>query len=503
LWLMERILSYARKQGYVKYTSTLVEAWRVSIKGLSDAIVEACAAYGGELPEFLPDEEFEDDPVVRFGVQESRLHRERGISLSMFLGLYKYYRYTFEDFVKAMDVAAPRKEFYHRFVERCFDRIEIAFCNQWSSLNKDNAMAELQEANRLMTNEKNKYLTLFESLEMPTFLIDENGFLENLNAPAFNLIGRELADDSMYYSRNRQKSHKARHISELLSWLKSPLGQFLGDDQRSCCFELEERNEPECRSFRVSLSRMRDVSGKFGGGVIVLEDITERRHMERLKEDVERITRHDLKIPLSGMLLAFNYLLSEDNITEEQREMLSMARDSGYTMLDMINRSLDLYKIESGTYQFEPTIVGLQAVLGRVLDHCSELSTKHGVMFSLDIQEGGNDGQGAMLLADDMLLYAALGNLIKNAVEASPPGKPVSIAVTMRSTCHITISNEGGVPESFRASFFDKYSTLGKKNGSGLGTYSARLFVETMGGTISLCADDHKTDVILKLPLAT
>ena len=77
-WLMERILSYAKARDYAQYTSTLVEAWRVSIQGLSEAVGKAARASGGRLPGFSPDERLADDPAAVFGILEARLHRGAG-----------------------------------------------------------------------------------------------------------------------------------------------------------------------------------------------------------------------------------------------------------------------------------------------------------------------------------------------------------------------------------------------------------------------------------------
>lgn len=499
---MERILFHARKQGYAKYTSTLVEAWRVSIAGLIDAIVQAQSVYGDSLPEFIPEEDFEGDSITQFGMEEARLHRERGINLSMFLGLYKYYRYAFEDFVSTLDAHVSRKEFYRSFVERCFDRIEIAFCNQWSNLEGNRAIAELQEFNRFMTNEKNKYLNLFESIELPTFLVDEHGRLENLNVPASDLLGTKKLAGSMYYSMNSSRS-QGRLLSDLLPWLSKPIDQLLKGDHAALSMEIKEFHEGDGRIFSILLSKMKDVSGKFHGGVVVLQDVTEQRRLERLREDVERITKHDLKIPLSGILTTLNCLMNDEMISGDQRHMLAMARESGYSMLGMINRSMDLYKMETGTYKFDPQWVDLHSVLDRVLDHVDGLAKGHGVKIVVGLSgAGGSSSQGLFVLAEEMLLYTALGNLLKNALEASPPNSTVRVNVLVNEGCHIVITNESGVPKQMRDTFFEKYSTWGKKSGTGLGTYSARLIVETMGGQISMDSDGSRTNITVKVPIA-
>ena len=85
-WLMLRVLDYAKRQGYTRYTSTLAEAWRISIARISKSLLDSLAAKSG-VPELLSDEDYAKDPIARFGIVEAQKHRERGVSFGMFLGL--------------------------------------------------------------------------------------------------------------------------------------------------------------------------------------------------------------------------------------------------------------------------------------------------------------------------------------------------------------------------------------------------------------------------------
>ncbi len=75
------------------------------------------------------------------------------------------------------------------------------------------------------------------------------------------------------------------------------------------------------------------------------------RENARLREEVEHVNRHDLKNPLMIILNVPALLSGQPNITGEQREMLKMVEVAGRRMLDMINRSIDLYKMENGVYE--------------------------------------------------------------------------------------------------------------------------------------------------------
>lgn len=96
--IIQIVLSYALKMGYTKYTSTLEEAWRLSVRVLCQNLIAACQERA-DLLDFGPDEDFTKDPIAEFGIIEARRHRQRGVSFGMFLGLLKYYRQAYIDLV--------------------------------------------------------------------------------------------------------------------------------------------------------------------------------------------------------------------------------------------------------------------------------------------------------------------------------------------------------------------------------------------------------------------
>ena len=89
-------------------------------------------------------------------------------------------------------------------------------------------------------------------------------------------------------------------------------------------------------------------------------------------------------------------------------------------------------------------------------------------------------------MAETLFCYSMFSNLIKNAVEASPRNDVINIGFGAGAVVTISIDNGGEVPMKIREHFFDKFVTSGKSGGTGLGTYSARLFAQTQKGTIDL-----------------
>ncbi|MBF0561300.1 MAG: hybrid sensor histidine kinase/response regulator [Alphaproteobacteria bacterium] len=224
----------------------------------------------------------------------------------------------------------------------------------------------------------------------------------------------------------------------------------------------------------------------------------------RLREDVEHIMRHDLKSPLNIIIGAPQFLLMQSNFTNEQREYLNDILEAGQRMLSMINNSLDIFKIENGAYDFRPKRIDLLAVMQGVLAELRmAIANKHlQVTILVDDREPG-ETRRVEVMAEDLLCHSMLSNLCKNAVEASPQGDRITIRFECGPQVVLSIYNGGEVPENIRDRFFDKFVTAGKRDGTGLGTYSAMLIARTHHGSITLdTSTPGRTCLRVTLPAA-
>jgi diguanylate cyclase (GGDEF)-like protein len=309
-WLMERILSYARRQQYTKYTSTLVEAWRLSISGLSGAILKIVDLYGEQVAEFTPDEEYTENPIAEFGIVEARLHRKRGVSLVMFQGLMKYYRQTYQDLIREKIEDAREGARYGLFIVRCFDLLELAVTLEWHRTPTDSIIAELQQANRQLTNEKNRYLTFFESISDPVFLLSTDFLVVNCNVAAAGLLDLGQAPGAGYYNEQAVRGEDAaqssedhkplenvfgRRLGDVLPWLSGMLDEALQGEEKKLRREVKAEMGNRIRHFMVIVSGMQDVSGKYEGAVVVVSEITDRKQLE------EKILKLASTDPLTGV----------------------------------------------------------------------------------------------------------------------------------------------------------------------------------------------------------
>ena len=219
--------------------------------------------------------------------------------------------------------------------------------------------------------------------------------------------------------------------------------------------------------------------------------------IDRLRNDIERMMQHDLKTPLL-VIMGYSELMSEYDISNEEKLSYSKAiYAAGNKILYMVDNSLNLYKMEMGTYEYIPESVEFNDLIEDVIKDLKSFAASKQLKIEIESTENKNFEAAA----ERHLSYSLFANLLRNAIEASPDDGALTIKMHHENDQSvIAITNLGCVPESIRATFFEKYATSGKKNGNGLGTYSAKLMAETQRGTIDMETNDHQTCITVRLP---
>ncbi len=201
---------------------------------------------------------------------------------------------------------------------------------------------------------------------------------------------------------------------------------------------------------------------------------------DRMKADVERIMRHDLKSPLHGILATAGFELENDH-DPMVRESFQVIHDSGVLLLDMINLSLDLFKIENGTFVLQPEDVDLTALLTMLRRQLDSLLSAGELTWEWTGEQP--DGLRRKITGSQLLCSSLLGNLLRNALEACPRGTSVQVRLAREKESGpwtLSIRNPGEIPTALRGRLFQKYATAGKISGTGLGLYSARLIADAL-----------------------
>jgi signal transduction histidine kinase/CheY-like chemotaxis protein len=270
-WLLDRVVGYARAHGFTQYTSTLPEAWRASIVGLTSAF---CAVSADGLPPIGPDVDTSSNAVTAFGMREARLHRQRGVPLHQFLALMKYYRQAYHD---CAAMTAPPISDAANLIDRFFDHVETGFCREWAAQDANAQIDELRVANKRLAEEKVRYVTIFESLPNPTLLFDGNHAVVNANYAAVQQL-TTLGAAKVYYDGSPE-------LQTALAGVTARLHEALRglEAERRCEYLLDTPHGP--RYYQVRLKRMSSVTGLHAGTVATFINLTERQQTEDALRD--------------------------------------------------------------------------------------------------------------------------------------------------------------------------------------------------------------------------
>lgn len=222
------------------------------------------------------------------------------------------------------------------------------------------------------------------------------------------------------------------------------------------------------------------------------------RRAMRLRDDMERLARHDLRAPLKSIRASVKLALASGDVSGELHGVLAAMERTATRALAMTSLSLDLYRMEEGLFRLNPEPFDMVRLINQVLGDlgAQAVSKQIRVVFQ-------DPGIPLIALGSEMLTMSIVENLTRNAIEAAPQGSLVTVSVYDASLIELSIHNEGEVPAEVRGRFFEKYVTHGKTGGGGLGTYSALLAARAQHGTLMMTSSAaNGTQLLLKLPRA-
>jgi len=368
-------------------------------------------------------------------------------------------------------------------------------------LNKYNKELEsiVQQRTKALKMSEEKYKGLFNSSKDGIFYLNLENTFQNANLAFSKLTG---------YSSNELKQMTLNDlIEDKLSNKMDEVIQEIKDKGFSREIELNIcQQSGKLLPAAIHAWLLTDNSGQPDGIWGFGRDISERKYAEKMREDVERMIRHDIKSPLSGIIGLSSLIMDEmDEMNETSLDYIRNIKGLALETIQFIDDSLNMHKIELGTYQLKAIDCDLISMLFQFkTEYISLMKTKDLTIDYLFENDSLHDNstRTCFVKGEYLLLKNLFGNLIKNAIEASPKNETITIHILkIHQEIEIQINNQGVIPENIRSSFFDKYISSGKTNGTGLGTYSSKLITEIHKGRITFETSTSKgTTLIVSLP---
>ena len=354
-------------------------------------------------------------------------------------------------------------------------------------------ITESMLAHHSLQEAEERYRNFFASVEAVKLIIDPaDGAIMDANVAAQEFYGYDLERLQSMFIYDLNQLPREKVLSELAKASKLEKGHFYFKHRVA---------SGEIRDVEVHTSAIQHKSKRLLMSSI--HDITEMRRLEQVKEDVQHILRHDLRAPVTASINLPLLLMEDENLTPDQRQMLQMINVSGRKMLSQINSSLELHKIENGTYILKPQEC---SPVKLVRDNIDILAVSMDItpdLFIIREHVDGTGKSGLTLQTDGLLLDIILMNLLRNALEASDLDAQVLVDLSEDGDeLAIAIANGRPVPLEIRERFFDKYTTAGNKEGTGLGTYSAFIMTRALGGSIAMeTSEISGTKVTVRFPI--
>lgn len=219
-----------------------------------------------------------------------------------------------------------------------------------------------------------------------------------------------------------------------------------------------------------------------------LLDVSQRHEVERMKQDFVSTVSHELRTPLTSIRGSLGLLASGvmGQLSDEARQMVSVAERNSVRLISLINDILDFEKLQNGKMEMIVRPMPLMRMLERSIETISAHAMQEDVRIELRCPN-------ALVLGDETRLSQVLLNLLSNAVKYSPRGSTVIVSAEVEaSSVIVRVRDHGrGIPALMHDRLFQRFQQIDSsdartKPGTGLGLAICRAIIDQHGGEIGV-----------------
>lgn len=371
-----------------------------------------------------------------------------------------------------------------------------------NELKKEKESVEMKviERTRELANTKARLDSSIENLPLGFIMTDLHEQLVITNPLAQKLLG---------------SSDAATSLAKLKNLLGSKLNlstyiQKCGENQQRLTFS---DLDSEGRTLQLLFSPIltHDQGERCLGVVILIQDITEAKILERSKDEFFSIASHELRTPLTairGNTAMIQEYFAEDLKNPELKDMISDIHESSVRLIHIVNDFLNVSRLEQGKMSYESKIFDVEKIIPNIIKEYEVPGTVKNL--TIDFQPSATPLPA--VLADSDKVTEILVNLLGNALKFTAKGGIVVSTGVDHDLVKVFISDTGrGISAKQQSLLFHKFQQAGTSlftrdtaGGTGLGLYISKIMAEGMGGKLELVksVEDQGTTFCLSLPIA-
>lgn len=320
---------------------------------------------------------------------------------------------------------------------------------------------------------------------------------------AFHSAGRE--DDSLDLpSEEHHRLMASFFKNETQYWIM--LNNLRENPERPFTDEIELRTDKADegrRFYRRQATAVCAPDGSRRGYLVIYQDTTLPRALEKLKEDFLSSVTHDLRTPLASIQGFADTILRDPSMDIQTRnEFISIISKESIRLREMIEDLLDLRRLEEGKIDLSPATYHMRALIEDVVRSSRPVLEAREIEVKID-WEGP---PGIPLVGDEIKIGRALRNILSNSVKYSPSGSTIWIRGTEApDRVEVNFTDEGpGIPPNELQHVFEKFYRgsrhVRRTTGTGLGLAIVKHIIEGHGGVVS-AANAPKRGTTIKVVL--
>jgi PAS domain S-box-containing protein len=359
---------------------------------------------------------------------------------------------------------------------------------------------------------------ILNSSHLSIIATDLNGVITLFNHAAELVL--EYSASEMIGKRTPEVFHDPVEIKRRANVLTKELGKEITPDFATFVAKLDDNIEADENEWTyvsksgkrtqvlLSVTALRNRSKGICGYLGIALNISERKEVEKIKNEFISVVSHELRTPLTSIHGAIA-LLSEQVLgaqSPESLELINIALNNAERLGRLINDILDLEKIEAGKMDF----CLKEYSLNNLIQEAILCNNAYADKFFVSISNQASIPENVFVKIDHDRMIQVLTNLLSNAIKFSFANGTVFVNVIVSGDlARIEVTDQGkGIAVDFQNVIFNKFaqadsSAVRMQQGTGLGLHISKIIIENMGGTIGYRTQENVgTTFYIDIPIA-